>query len=487
MFTQLKAQLSRLLDPALPPGPDSYVRMAYWGFDLDLHLDAINAGKTLGQLLKEIADRGFRVELIIWQPALIDLAGGKFKSERMASDQDGANLRVKRAIDGYKNLIKVYCEVYNGWVAATSNHQKMTIVSCRGKLSALVGGINLDAWYWDDDRHSFKPEYERSGGAGAIHDTAVLVEGPATLLIEEEWLRRWASQPASAGRTIVRGEAAKNAAAGSSPIKLLTTNSEKWTGREVDIQHELKGAISGASQYMYFENYAFADPGLVTKLCDTLKTKPSLRVIVCVPAATDATFGYLTRLAMVKASLVSGTGFTLRSGTTIQRAACSKWELKETWRSGITATVANRWLENDYFEYQLTTAATAVQVKLNDIIGVVAPQITFYAPSRNNRPIYVHSKLAIFDDATVFIGTANFTYRSMRYDGEMSLRIDDASFARRVRDRIFAHWGITNAANVATRDLSSESHSGTRLAPLTLGDYDGWRNPPSGLQNYTFF
>jgi phosphatidylserine/phosphatidylglycerophosphate/cardiolipin synthase-like enzyme len=38
---------------------------------------------------------------------------------------------------------------------------------------------------------------------------------------------------------------------------------------------------------------------------------------------------------------------------------------------------------------------------------------------------YPHSKLALFDDRYALVGSSNWTYRSMEYDGEITTMIDD--------------------------------------------------------------
>ncbi len=71
-----------------------------------------------------------------------------------------------------------------------------------------------------------------------------------------------------------------------------------------------------------------------------------------------------------------------------------------------------------------------------------------YAPSR------LHTKLILIDDL-VYIGSANFDMRSLYLNLEVMLRVDDATFARHVRDY------IDNEVAVSAEQL--------------LPDYTGWR------------
>src|SRR5262249_52484718 len=94
-------------------------------------------------------------------------------------------------------------------------------------------------------------------------------------------------------------------------------------------------------------------------------------------------------------------------------------------------------------------------------------------PGYNNhfRLIYVHSKLALIDDAIAFVGSANFTTRSMLYDGELSLQLNDAATVTAIRNRVFPHWGSTDVATWAAAMSAFENTTtdGVGTLPLTVG------------------
>jgi phosphatidylserine/phosphatidylglycerophosphate/cardiolipin synthase-like enzyme len=60
----------------------------------------------------------------------------------------------------------------------------------------------------------------------------------------------------------------------------------------------------------------------------------------------------------------------------------------------------------------------------------------------NYRGVYIHSKLALFDDQVAIVGSGNFNGRSMMYDGEMSVQISDPTTVAGIRSALFTHWGM---------------------------------------------
>lgn len=61
------------------------------------------------------------------------------------------------------------------------------------------------------------------------------------------------------------------------------------------------------------------------------------------------------------------------------------------------------------------------------------------------RPVYVHAKVAIIDDAWTTIGSANLNNRGMRDDAEINVAVLDGNFARNLRILLWAeHLGLLN-------------------------------------------
>lgn len=61
------------------------------------------------------------------------------------------------------------------------------------------------------------------------------------------------------------------------------------------------------------------------------------------------------------------------------------------------------------------------------------------------RPVYVHAKVAIIDDAWTTVGSANLNNRGMRDDAEINVAVLDSNFARNLRILLWAeHLGLLN-------------------------------------------
>src|SRR5581483_11506004 len=59
------------------------------------------------------------------------------------------------------------------------------------------------------------------------------------------------------------------------------------------------------------------------------------------------------------------------------------------------------------------------------------------------KPIYVHAKVAIVDDAWCTVGSANLNQRGMEGDSELNVQVGDAALARELRLRLWSeHLGL---------------------------------------------
>ncbi|MHA7632436.1 phospholipase D-like domain-containing protein [Corallococcus sp. M7] len=472
--------LEELLDEVAEadPGPETYVRLAYWEISKGLRLPS---GTTLAPKLKQVADAGHPVDLIMWCPARLDVRFDKNMSAGILEENESTAAALGR-YDGTTQGGRIRClmEVYNGW-NGSSVHQKIALFSVEGKLTALIGGLNLANFYWDNEAHAGR----QGGGMGdpplgnTVHDTALRINGPVALDIEAEWLRRYQKRfyevgtlAGASGRATSpitdpeefdrlprarRGDQLHSSQKVS--VQIATTNSESYLGRATDIQALLVEEIRRAQDTIYFEGFAFSDPTLVSELCSRLQKPhpPKLCVMVPYPYAKNPfPFDYLNYISFAKLSLASCTHVTV-AGKRVARADCSVWKVNESlnaWSTlrSITSMVSNKWLESDSFTFQ-PKGGSSTTVPLLKIEGFedVAPvdkgvecfdraRVRFLAPFHGKTAIYIHSKLALFDDRVAVVGSANFTYRSMVYDGELSAFIRDEAATRRIRDALYGHY-----------------------------------------------
>ncbi|MCP4582205.1 MAG: hypothetical protein GY839_11370 [candidate division Zixibacteria bacterium] len=488
-FHELRNQLEAVR--LSPVADNTYVRLAFWEAEHNLNLQSPTAGPTLETALKWVANVGHRVEIILWKPSALS----RRFDPTLSVPVYNTNLATMNTLHGYNNnLIQVYFEEYKGWIAGISTHQKIAIFSIGGVFRVLIGGINLARFYWDSDTHPCAAPYAPHAGmdGNSCHDAAVLIRGPATLDVEREWLRRWNKQYYLTPRNQIKGNIANNPiSANGATVNVVTTNSESWAGREADIQALLIRKISRATNYIYLENYAFCDPGLVWAICKRLREHRTLKVIVMIPHRHFELhpFNYLARIAYAKLALTNCITFS-SNGNQIFRRDCQTYKISENlniWSTSesILSTVRNRWLESDSVSFRRRIDRNTTTVRLSDITSFDGG-IRFYTPARRIGGalhwIYIHSKLALIDDETAFIGTSNFSYRSMVYDGEIGICISNGQTVRNIRNTLFAHWGL-NVADVRTnwdrevRRFQVGVGNGLGVVNLNITDLDRYPFP----------
>ena len=104
-------------------------------------------------------------------------------------------------------------------------------------------------------------------------------------------------------------------------------------------------------------------------------------------------------------------------------------------------------LKNSELEYGSPPPHQRIKVPLINISGIDGG-IQFYTPVRatsnlNWHPVYIHSKLGLVDDDMAIVGSANFNYRSMLYDGELSAFVLDTKATKDIKRRTFEEFGMT--------------------------------------------
>lgn len=387
------------------------------------------------------------------------------------------------------------------------------------------------------------------------HDTGLVLQGPAVALIEAEFDRRWARQkggpPAASGPTYVKlgyWEIKKdtcldqNCACDPDPskrcpptpyrdpevsgqtqvqVEVLITNSE-YTTPIPKIRDRLIQSIAAATSYVFIENYGFHDPDVLRALVARLASVPSgFVVIVLTPHKTKADDStqqlgelYLTRPSLAALLLAAG-GWNSFTATppggqpaTYQSSAVSGLEVAINSRGADFSTVT------------FTSAGNPVAVPLKQVTDidvtygpssrmVACAPVRYLTPQEVNPPgfnqkyelpgwpalfrrVYVHSKLALIDDQVAFVGSANFTRRSLFYDGEIAVRIDDAATVSSIRSALFTHWwsalapsSVTPATWAATtQSFASNPSSGIGVLPLKLSTMSA--DLPSSMEWFLF-
>jgi RHS repeat-associated protein len=456
---------------------------------------------------------------------LLDLAG--------KVDSRG-NLLSVRTLDGKPGVqaILVPYQAFDSSNPLYSQHQKIGIFSVGGTKLAFVGGFNLDTpLYWDATTHPMDSTENGRLNYHSWHDTALLVQGAAADLVEQHFDKIWnatrktLNQPRTNNYAKLAFWFAKssscldqfvscsgqqppspyvNPSLSSDPIgvDLLITNTQS-SDRITNVRARLVQRIMTATRYAYLENYAINDIELIRAIIGKLRNAPAgFQIILNTPHPTKGDDGdeqvaenVLTKMgyAAIFLDTQQWTSFTTARETIAKSAT-----------TDFAVVLDDRGPEFGYVAFKLNgTPRTVMLSQIRDIAAPagVQPSVIFCSGARymeNTQPddekyeltggvlsfhfrkIYIHSKLAIFDDRTAIIGSANLTERSLFRDGETNLCVTDAATVQAMRVRLFSHWGMTDAAQWYTtmNTFASSTAPALGIVPLTFAalpnDWPTW-------------
>lgn len=321
--------------------------------------------------------------------------------------------RARRAFQGTPIQYREDGEVPFG----ACHHQKVVIVD--GEI-AFCGGADIAVNRWDtlehqdDDPRRVLPHRARHAPR---HDVMMLVEGEAAGALADlfriRWARAWgddfvADHP---GATWPRVQSAHLR---ETPVAIARTE-PAYKGRPLvdEILRLHLACIASARQTIYLENQYFTSHLLADALARRLAEPEGPEVILVLTGRAPSWFD---RLAMDPAR----------------------------------APLIHRLMDADRYD-----------------------RFRAYAPvTAQGRPIVVHSKVSLFDDRVVRVGSANLNNRAEGFDTEceIALEAQDAKTRREVaqlRDVLLAHYlGVSEAALAAARRKT------VRLIPVieTLND-----------------
>lgn len=267
-------------------------------------------------------------------------------------------------------------------------HQKLAVFDRR---RLFIGGLDVDERRYDD------PEHQRPAAA-TWHDVSVVTEAQSCVAdaqahLEAQFGRRDPEPPRRAPqgnpaflRTVSRD--------GGSRLLRLSPRPEV---QEIEAQHyEL---FARAEKLIYLETQFFRHRPFARALARAAREKPGLRLILMLPAAPeDVAFEHAR-------------GPDARFGEYLQ-AHCVR-RLRRAFGQRAFVGMPLRPVAHHTGERDTTLGS--------DII-------------------YIHSKITIVDDASAIVSSANLNGRSMRWDTEAGLLIQDAPSVGHLRRRLLAHW-----------------------------------------------
>lgn len=515
-FAEFRAQVDAVV--AAPAAAGTYLRLAYWAADAACPLGP--GGPTLIARLTAAAAAGHQVDIIVyaaWEATAVRgmtgdvierLVGPAQRQQaQQAADQMAAGATALQTAVNLANAglgggavpMRIYLEPINRWVPGASNHQKVLIASIGGQRTCLIGGFNLLASYYDVVAH------DRALYPLHWHDTAVRVRGPATADVEREWLRRW-TKSGLPGRER------------DGPGRVRRSANRRHPGR--DRHHQRRGLVPrdrhpgapGARDRGRHRLHLLRELRLhrsdAGRRADRAAGGAGAADVDRQPQQPLA--GRRGRVQVVQLRVVGQAGAVdvhhlhgARSRRARRPAGADPRH-----RDPLAAAPGLELLEHlaQHLERDRQPQprgrrprvgapdGRAGTTRLRDLIAVDGG-VRFYAPTAvvapagPSAPAYLHSKLALFDDRVAMVGTANLTYRSMVYDGEIVAFIDDARVAAEIRARLFSHWNPRLPLTPDNWDLIAtvnaiEAPDRTYVRPLTIADLS--QVPPQNPLGFTW-
>jgi phosphatidylserine/phosphatidylglycerophosphate/cardiolipin synthase-like enzyme len=508
-FHQELTAIEALYAGPAPAAGSAYIRLMFWKAEPNTMLPAIpgQVARTVAAALTAVANAGCPIKIMLWQ--------GLYPEVR------NAWRAFQNALNGVAN-VEIYLDPYGSafWNPAQSMHMKVALFRANNVLTGLVGGLNIGNSYMSPPAHTV---------AHYWHDGGCALQGPVCDTLEDLWRRRWNvannQHPAVAASLIPQAPAMANGF----PVTIATTETDAPNTAR-DIRPLILDQIDRAARYIYMENQVMTDPVIVEALAQKIARQPHVRVIIVVPHPLNTSMGsyagysymmYYTYMTLALANVTSVTARRWRPNVNMTRTQIARGELsslipggnstiisgnnigrtefrrnRQTLAnllanvSGVNGGRALAWSEQRTFNWRLNDGTTG-QTKFKNLSNIVAPPV-MYSPivqDNNRRWPYVHSKIALFDDRVAFVGSSNWTFRSMDYDGEITAMIEDPATATAIRTQIFNHWeaGLTpvNWLQRATTNLNNFGHAPpvagqTYIVPLQHNDFHWWSLPAWG-------
>ncbi len=370
----------RLVDEVRALGPGDHLFFTDWRGDGDELLRS--EGPTVAELFGDAARRGVVVKGLMWRSHSDKMAYSQEENRQLGEDVRDAggevllDQRVRRA---------------------GSHHQKLVILrhpGDPGRDVAYAGGIDLCNSRRDDAHHlgdhqslPMNPAYTDTP---PWHDVQLEVRGPAVGALDSVFRDRW-NDPGSLDRrkvlarirdTVTGADLVADplpeqppdpAPAGTSAVQVLLTYPAIRPGYpfaphgERSVARGYGKALRRAKRLLYLQDQYMWSPHIARLFAEALARNPDLHLVVIVPRHPD----------------VDGR-FSLPPNKVGRLSAI-----------------------------EVCKQASSDRVHIFDL------------ENHEGTPVYVHSKVAVFDDLWAAVGSANLNRRSWSHDSELTLAVVD--------------------------------------------------------------
>lgn len=474
-----------------------------WGFQASMYFERHGNGKMIGELLEDAAKRGVEVRILVWysntgeliepnipgwraigsitdysapqKPTIVNYSGRKLEYETKEQFDYDLDWHWRASEGQIKNLVVSTREF--SWLgespsvttrlaelpypitndsSATRNialslgpthHQKMVLVDYMlpEKAVGFVMGHNMLSAYWDTDKHAYMPKKANTGrdGPSGWQDISSCVYGEVLVHLNDNFVKAWVKE--TNDKRIKEERSVMTRAFYPPTTQQLQTLRNRLLLPEVlkpvvgqicrtqpqykayDILKAYMESVKRARQYIYIENQYFRLPELAEQIKEAaLKLLGDGRVpeqhgylhLFVVTNSTEdpavATGGYLTY------KMLDALGRADRVPIYAQKDKGTKEPVRPQNIPGLKTHICT----------------------------LVSPD----SPADNWQPVYVHSKLMMVDDIFMIQGSANVNVRSMAFDSEIAIVLQDTDHSNIIpamRNKLWSlHTGGLGVGNV---------------------------------------
>lgn len=345
---------------------------------------------------------------------------------------DELNAQEKRLKGAGTNADDVQLDRFKkGWPTITmgdfpTHHQKVILIDHRDSDAAngFVQGFNFWPQYFDYRAHPFRPE------GGRIQDVGLHLRGPCLIDLFHNFKEGWNKALAEHGS---RGGDPINE---SPPQIAPLTSGERYNAQilrtwpfteENQIQKFILNAISKLNHFIYLEDQYFRMPEFVD--------------------------GMIKRARIIKQRCGGQKKLHLFAVISLNKLAYGEADMRKFMASKLGwESVDNK--EDDFaaiYEDQAALDDIRQTMEQNGIMAHICQlqASTHPAGGFNMNPyakrigvayqnVYIHSKLSIYDDAYLLLGSANWNVRSMNQDSELDIALQSHdSKAKAFREKLW--------------------------------------------------
>lgn len=326
-----------------------------------------------------------------------------------------------------------------------THHQKTMLVDYEDPERAVgfVMGHNMLSQYWDDDAHSYNQKAPDEGrdGPTAWQDFSSCVYGQALKGMNDNFAKAWARD--TGDETLLARDSIpkENYSPTCNRLEAISDRLQLETGltsvmarfcrtqpqdHVYDILRAYMETVKKARKYIYIENQYFRFKELVSKIHEALKEikeggfENDLYLFVVTNSTTDPD---------------------------IADGGVQTWKMLDALgrgdrMPGYTATQYNKDLKNQ------DNLVKAEDIQPQQIPGLqchICTLVSQDSPPDDRQRTYVHSKLMMIDDTFMIQGSANMNLRSMVFDSESAILIQDTDQSNIIPPTRDALWGLHTA------------------------------------------